>query len=127
MVPYGGLRIDRPSTVSPPPAVAVTSAPDGPRSCAAWFCVCARGESAAQQSPGPMTSMNGRPATPDTYLMSEKPCGGVTSDVDVMPTLFALAKIVWSSGSYATPGQLVPPTAFPMLIAPIFPLTSPRM
>src|SRR5438093_11269446 len=59
--------------------------------------------------------------------MSEKFGGGGTSDVDVMPTLFALAKMVCSSGSYATPGQLVPPTAFPMLIAPSRPFTSPRI
>ena len=51
----------------------------------------ARGESAAQQSPGPRTSVNGRPAMPETYLMSEKFGGGGTSDPDVMPTLFAFA------------------------------------
>src|SRR5258705_6195703 len=62
---------------------------------------------------------------PDTYRISEKFGGGGTSDPDVIPTLFALAMIVCVSGSYATPGQLVPPTAFPMLMAPRTPLTLP--
>src|SRR5690349_19583771 len=59
--------------------------------------------------------------------MSEKPFGGVTSDVEVMLTLLACAKTVCVSGSYATPGQLVPPIALPMLIAPRMPFGSPSI
>src|SRR6185503_1782714 len=102
IVPYGGFRIDMPSTVSPPAAAApprpaagggggaATAAPpaaapatDVAARCAS-NCACARGESAAQQSPGPSTSRNCWPAMPDTYLMSENPAGGSTSVPDVM-------------------------------------------
>ena len=41
----------------------------------------------------------GRPETPDTYRMSEKPAGGSTSEPDVNPVLFAGANTVCSSGS----------------------------
>ena len=59
--------------------------------------------------------------------MSEKPFGGATSDVAVMFTLFACAITLWVSGSYAAPGQFVPPMALPMLIAPSNPFTLPRI
>src|SRR5436190_17753939 len=105
-----------PSTVSPPPAPApprpaaggggaavaeppaAVPATDDAARCAS-NCACARGESAAQQSPGPSTSRNCCPAVPETYLMSEKLAGGATSDPDVMPTLFAFAITLCVSGS----------------------------
>src|SRR3954447_3331259 len=99
----------RPSISRPPPAppptvgaLAAAAACAGGAAAAARCApagATARGESAAQQSPGPMTSVNGRPASPDTYLMSEKFGGGGTSDPEVMPTLLALANAVCVSGS----------------------------
>src|SRR5205809_7950301 len=81
-----------------------------------------RGESAAQQSPGPSTSRNGWPPTPETYRISENPAGGAT--IDREPGVFpAGAKTMCSSGSYPPPGQFV---AVPPTIAPISPLTLPR-
>ena len=67
--------------------------------------LCDRPASAAQQSPGPRTTRNGCPATPETYWISENPGGGATRDFDdiVLP---ACAKTVCSSGSSADPGQL---------------------
>src|SRR2546428_13911442 len=82
-----------------------------------------RGASAAQQSPGPSTSRNGCPATPETYRMSENPAGGATIDLD--PGVFpAGAKTMCSSGSYPPPGQFV---AVPPKIAPMMPLTLPTI
>src|SRR5262245_61926654 len=100
-MPYGGLTIGRPCTLSPmadvAPAAALPAAAgaDG-----------RGGASAAQQSPGPSTSRNSCPPMPETYRISEKPFGGSTSDRadGVLP---ACAKTTCSSGSYAEPGQFV--------------------
>src|SRR5262245_3686572 len=100
--------IGRPSTVSPPAgsfdvaaAGAAAIAADGNSGAPAPLAACAiaRGESAAQQSRGPNTSTNGCPATPRTYLMSENPAGGVTSECELIPALDAGAKAICSSGS----------------------------
>src|SRR5436189_103469 len=105
--PYGGFTIGRPSTVSPPggsfdvpatvwEAMVVDGSSGAPAPLAA--CAIARGESAAQQSPGPNTSTNGWPATPRTYLMSENPAGGVASVCALIPELEAGANAMCSSG-----------------------------
>ena len=56
-----------------------------PDSRASAACAIARGESAAQQSPGPNTSTNGWPLTPRTYRISENPCGRRDERVRVEP------------------------------------------
>src|SRR5687768_9079577 len=106
--PYGGFMIGSPCTVSPPAgsldvpatvsaAMAVEGRTGAPAPLAA--CAMARGESAAQQSPGPNTSTNGWPATPRTYLMSENPGGGVTSECVLIPAFDAGANATRVSGS----------------------------
>src|SRR5262245_65604069 len=66
-----------------------------------------RAPSAAQQSPGPKISWNGRPPTPVMYLMSENPFGVSTSDRVDAGTLPACANTTCASGSYEIPGQFV--------------------
>src|SRR5258705_4553140 len=81
--PYGGFTIGSPCTVNPPPPVAggLAGAPAAAVGAAGAAGAVGRGgASAAQQSPGPRTSRNSCPPRPDTYLMSEKPGGGATSD-----------------------------------------------
>jgi hypothetical protein len=41
--------------------------------------------------------------------------------------MLACAYTMWVSGSYPPPGQFVPPLAFPRLMAPISPFTSPTI
>src|SRR6266850_5899820 len=89
-MPYGGFTIGSPCTVKPPPPVAGgfagAACPEPVEGAAAVGAAGAAGAvgrggaSAAQQSPGPRTSRNSCPPRPDTYLMSEKPGGGATSD-----------------------------------------------
>src|SRR5438552_5908963 len=102
--PYGGFTIGSPCTVRPalgPSAASLAGAASG-------CCCCGRcGASAAQQSPGPITSRNSCPASPDTYPMSENPFGGATSDRAPTAMLPACANTVCVSGSAADPGQLV--------------------
>src|SRR5829696_5645293 len=119
--------IGRPCTVSPPAgsfavpatvseAIVADGSTGAPGPLAA--CAAARGESAAQQSPGPNTSTNGWPATPRTYLMSENPGGGGTRECVLMPEFEAGANATCVSGSYPPPGQFVPPPRLPMLSEP---------
>src|SRR5437899_11272432 len=79
-MPYGGLTIGNPCTTSPPPPVAGGFAAAPAAGVGAAGSVGRGGASAAQQSPGPSTSRNSCPPRPETYLMSEKPGGGATSD-----------------------------------------------
>src|SRR5438445_9652162 len=122
--PYGGFTIGRLWMVRPPSEAAGGLAVGGGAVdvLASRARSAVRGASAAQQSPGPSTSRNGCPATPETYRMSENPAGGATSDLEpgVLP---AGAKTMCSSGSYPPPGQFV---AVPPTIAPMMPLTLPR-
>src|SRR5262245_25740512 len=81
-----------PPPAAPPPAAPAAAVPPAaprPRPSAAAAAAAGVGvsdegangrpvPSAAQQSPGPVAMKNCRPATPDTYRMSENPCGGVT-------------------------------------------------
>src|SRR5579871_313971 len=115
--PYGGFTIGSPCTVRPapaPPPGGVAAAGAGAVARASCARCAVRGESAAQQSPGPSTSRNGSPAMPDTYLMSENPGGGSTT-VRMPGMLRASANARCSSGSYPPPGQFV---AVPTVIAP---------
>src|ERR1700694_4572709 len=99
--------IGSPCTARPPPSPPPPAAGAGAAGAASVARSAVRGESAAQQSPGPRTIEKGRPAMPDTYRMSENPGGGATSDRDPAPVLPPCTKAVRVSGSYAEPGQFV--------------------
>jgi len=113
--------IGSPSTVSPPAGRldgVLSRAGAAGVAAAGAACAIARGESAAQQSPGPNTSTKGWPLTPRTYRISENPSGGVTSEWELMPAFEAGANATCVSGSYPPPGQLVPPPRLPRLSEP---------
>src|SRR5258705_6249370 len=120
--------IGSPWTFRPPPSVAGAAAAAAAGGAVAVALASSarsavRGASAAQQSPGPSTSRNGWPSTPDTYRMSEKPGGGATSD-RTPGMLPAGANTMWFSGSYPTHGQFVAVTT---VMAPSDPFTLPRV
>src|SRR5262245_52009624 len=85
-MPYGGFTMGKPCTFNPSTGGGAPAAVGG-----GGGGVGRGGASAAQQSPGPSTSRNGWPPIPDTYLMSENPAGGSTSDRADAPMLPACA------------------------------------
>src|SRR5260370_41099392 len=108
IVPYGGFSSGTPSTFS-----ATYPLPD--------LLFGGIGQSAPAFSPGPRRIFPSSPAVPAMSFMSETSSGARTSPIGSAQALHANAYTVCVSGSYAPPGQFVPPEAVPTVNVPSVP------